>query len=201
MGDINGKSEDKPIRILDVTIEEFEEFLWVFYNPYVSLRLYLVPRSNPVLRSATRYRYFGNYDAPIASWFSILKLAHRWDFPIVKSFALRELKRREREVPLARRICLYQDYGAPPEYLVPLYGELCARDLTPTEEEAAELGFERTYRIFKARELLRSPVKAGMGDGGPLSPLPKGMREEDSYPAIEEVFELPPYPLVHDGDN
>jgi hypothetical protein len=28
-----GKSEDRAIRVLDVTVEEFERFLWVFYNP------------------------------------------------------------------------------------------------------------------------------------------------------------------------
>ncbi|RXW16652.1 hypothetical protein EST38_g9202 [Candolleomyces aberdarensis] len=171
----HGTSEDKAIRILDVTVEEFEQFLWVFYNPYYNI-----------------------YNAPIASWFTILKLAHRWDFPGVKAFALRELKRRELEVPLVTRIRLYQDYEAPPEYLVPLYGELCARDLTPTEDEAMELGFERMYRVFKARELLRSPVEAS--DSGPLCPLPEGLTEEATYPTIEEVFGLPPYSPV-DGED
>jgi hypothetical protein len=31
-----GKSEDRAIRFLDVTVEEFEQFLWVFYNPCVN---------------------------------------------------------------------------------------------------------------------------------------------------------------------
>ncbi|KAJ2921893.1 hypothetical protein H1R20_g15201, partial [Candolleomyces eurysporus] len=176
VGDAKGRSEDRPIRILDVTVEEFEQFLWVFYNPRYDI-----------------------YDAPIASWFSILRLAHRWDFPVVKDFALRELKRREKEVPLVTRIRLYQDHGAPPEYLVPLYGELCSRDLTPTEEEATELGFERMYRVFKARELLRSPADAS-GNDPPLSPLPEGMTEEETYPTIEKVFGLPPY-VLGDGDD
>ncbi|KAJ2921896.1 hypothetical protein H1R20_g15196, partial [Candolleomyces eurysporus] len=163
-----GRSEAQAVRILDVTVGEFEHFLWVFYNPSYSI-----------------------YDAPISSWFSILKLAHRWDFPVVKDFALRELKRREREVSLVKRIRLYHDYGAPPEYLVPLYGELCARDLTPTEDEAVELGFEQMYRVFKARELLRSTVDAGAD--GPLSPLRDGMTEQETYPTIAEVFGLPMY--------
>lgn len=177
VGDVDGRSEEKPIRILDVTVQEFEQFLWVFYNP--------------------RYNV---YEAPIESWFSILKLAHRWDFPVVKAFALQELKRREQEVPLVTRICLYQDYEAPPECLVPLYGELCARDLTPTEQEAVELGLERMYRVFKAREILRSPIGAG-GEDGHVSPLPKGMAVEETYPTIEVIFGLPPYPSADLGDD
>jgi hypothetical protein len=117
----------------------------------------------------------------------------------VKGFAVRELKRREQEVPLVTRIRLYQDYEAPPEYLVPLYAELCARDLTPTEDEAMELGFDRMYRVFKARELLRSQVDPS--DEGPLNPLPEGVTEQTTYPTIEEVFGLPPYALTDGGDE
>ncbi|KAJ2915208.1 hypothetical protein MD484_g5192, partial [Candolleomyces efflorescens] len=174
--DCDGRTEDQPIRILDVTVQEFEQFLWVFYNPRYSI-----------------------YDAPIAAWFSILKLAHRWDFPIVKAFALRELRRREQEVALVTRIRLYQDYEAPPEYLVPLYAELCARDLTPTEDEAMELGFERMYRVFKARELLRSPVDPS--DESCVSPLPEGVTEEATFPTIEAIFGLPQYPLPNGRDE
>ncbi|RXW16654.1 hypothetical protein EST38_g9200 [Candolleomyces aberdarensis] len=171
-----GRSEAKAIRILDVTVEEFEHFLWVFYNPSYSI-----------------------YDAEISSWFSILKLAHRWDFPMVKDFALRELERRQREVSLVKRIRLYHDYEAPPEYLVPLYGELCARDLTPTADEAVELGFEQMYRVFKARELLRSTVDAGADC--PLSPLRDGMTEEETYPTVAEVFGLPMYAPPEGNDS
>ncbi|KAJ2915212.1 hypothetical protein MD484_g5196, partial [Candolleomyces efflorescens] len=173
-----GKSEDNAIRILDVTVQEFETFLWVFYNPQYSI-----------------------YDAPIDSWFTILKLAHRWDFPIVKAFALRELQRRQSEVPLVTRIRIYQDYNAPPEYLVPLYGELCARDLTPTEEEAVELGFERMYRVFKARELLRSPVDAVDESGTYLSPMPEGITQEETFGTIEEIFGLPAYPIAEGAQD
>jgi hypothetical protein len=62
-----------------------------------------------------------------------------------------------------------------------------------------ELGFDRMYRVFKARELLRSPVDAG--DEGPFSPLPEGVTEEATYPTIEDVFGLPPYPLTDGGDE
>ena len=64
---------------------------------------------------------YDTYDADIYSFFSILKLAHRWDFPEVTKFALRELKRRESEIPVVKLIRLYEEYEAPPELLVPLF--------------------------------------------------------------------------------
>ncbi|TEB28736.1 hypothetical protein FA13DRAFT_1711473, partial [Coprinellus micaceus] len=106
------------------------------------------------------------------SWFSILKLAHRWDFPVVKDFALRELKRRETEIPLVTRIKLYQDNEAPPEYLVTLFSQLCSREFGPTDEETVELGLEQTCRVWRAREMLRSP--------GGSSPLPSIVTQKDT---------------------
>ncbi|TEB21542.1 hypothetical protein FA13DRAFT_1779197 [Coprinellus micaceus] len=157
-----GKSEDRAIRFLDVTVEEFEQFLWVFYNPTYDI-----------------------YDADVQSWFSILKLAHRWDFPVVKDFALRELKRRETEIPLVTRIKLYQDNEAPPEYLVALFSQLCSREFGPTDEETVELGLEQTCRVWRAREMLRSP--------GGSSPLPSIVTQKDTYAIVSGVMDLPAY--------
>ncbi|KAJ2918311.1 hypothetical protein MD484_g2138, partial [Candolleomyces efflorescens] len=157
-----GTCESNAIQIESATVEEFEHFLWVFYNP-----LYDV------------------YDADIAVWFTILRLAHQWVFPQVTEFALREIKRREDEVELVPRIVLYHKYNAPPEYLVPLYAQLCARATTPTDEETALLGIERTLKVFVARERIRS--------SGGISPLPKGLHETDTYPAISSVLGLPEY--------
>ncbi|TEB28740.1 hypothetical protein FA13DRAFT_1690465 [Coprinellus micaceus] len=155
-------SESRAIRIPDVTVEEFERFLWVFYNPKYSI-----------------------YSANIYSWFSILKLAHRWDFPEVKDFALRELKRRESEIPLVTRIRLYQEYEAPLELLVPLFSELCSRESSPTNEEIVELGFEQACYVWKAREALRFP------DG--VTPLPGGVTQKDVYAVVADIMGLPEY--------
>ncbi|KAJ3514298.1 hypothetical protein NMY22_g14781 [Coprinellus aureogranulatus] len=158
-----GRSEDRAIRLLDVSVQDFEKFLWVFYNPKYDI-----------------------YDANIDWWFSILKLAHKWDFPIVKEFALRELRRRESEIPLVTRIILYQEYEAPPEYLVPLFSELCAREYGLTDGETLALGFELACRVWKTREALRNP--------GGASPLPSGLTDTDCFSVVSEVMDLPPYP-------
>ncbi|KAF6750263.1 hypothetical protein DFP72DRAFT_818034 [Ephemerocybe angulata] len=168
--DDRGTCEDRAIHILDVTVQEFEQFLWVFYNPLYSV-----------------------YDADITAFFSILKLAHRWDFPVVKDFAIRELRRREDEVPLVRRIRLYQEYDAPAEFLVPLYAELCAREWSPTDNEVEELGYEQMYYVMKARETLRST--------GGISPLPSGMTQLETFSTIENVFGLPQYTTEHEPEN
>ena len=37
-----GSSDNNPLVLEDITIVDFERFLWVFYNPYVSLLYDLV---------------------------------------------------------------------------------------------------------------------------------------------------------------
>ncbi|TFK26268.1 hypothetical protein FA15DRAFT_297983 [Coprinopsis marcescibilis] len=166
----HGTSENTAIIVENATIQQFERFLWVFYNPLYDI-----------------------YQADISDWFSILRLAHEWDFPNVKRFALREIRRREDEIELVKRIVLYQDYKAPAEYLVPLYAELCARPTSPTEGEAQLLGFERTLKIFRAREQVRSD--------GSISPLPKGKSPVDTYPTISSVLGLPTFVFDKDYED
>lgn len=100
-------------------------------------------------------------------------------------FALRELRRRESEVPLVTRIRLYQEYEAPAEYLVPLFGQLCAREVPPTNEEIAELGYEQMCYVWRAREALRFP------EG--LSPMPADSTQADVYSVVSQVMGLPFY--------
>lgn len=57
-----GSSESAAIILPEITPSEFSTFLWVFYNPKYSL-----------------------YDARPQEWVTILKLAHRWDFPEVRA--------------------------------------------------------------------------------------------------------------------
>lgn len=114
-----------------------------------------------------------------------MRLAHEWDFPQVKRFALREIKRRENEVDLVKRIVLYKDFHAPEAYLVPLYAELCSRPQSPTDDESDQLGMPLALKIFRAREAIRSD--------GSVSPLPKGKTEIDTYPTIASVLGLPEY--------
>jgi len=175
-----GLSESTAIVVETATVEEFEHFLWVFYNPCVHLL------SSPELLTHVGIlapSLYDIYEADIKVWFTILRLAHEWDFPEVTKFALREVRRREEELDLVPRIVLYQKYKAPAEYLVPLFAQLCARPTSPTMEEAALLGHEQTLRIFMAREKVRS--------SGGVSPLPEGINQRDIYPTISSMLELP----------
>ncbi|KAJ3529791.1 hypothetical protein NMY22_g8851 [Coprinellus aureogranulatus] len=158
-----GRSEDRAIRLLDVSVQDFEKFLWVFYNPKYDI-----------------------YDADIDWWFSILKLAHKWDFPIVKEFALRELRRRESEIPLVTRIVLYQEFEAPQNIWCLSFPSFCAREYGLTDGETLALGFELACRVWKTREALRNPAGT--------SPLPSGLTDTDCFSVVSEVMDLPPYP-------
>ncbi|KAI9465152.1 hypothetical protein BJY52DRAFT_1220856 [Lactarius psammicola] len=78
-----GSSDNNPLVLEDVTIVDFERFLWVFYNPKYSL-----------------------YDANVDEWTSILKLSHLWAFTEVKTLALRELERLE--IPPLDKIVMWR---------------------------------------------------------------------------------------------
>ncbi|TFK21222.1 hypothetical protein FA15DRAFT_758867 [Coprinopsis marcescibilis] len=160
-----GTTENTAIIVENATIREFEKFLWVFYNPI-----------------------YDSYQTDLADWFSILRLAHEWEFPSVKKFALRQLKERESDIPLVKRIVLYRDYNAPLECLVPLYAELCARPEAPDDDEVGCLGLAESLKIFKAREQVRATGHKTVG-----SPLPKGIHETDTYATISSILDLPHY--------
>ncbi|KAL0579625.1 hypothetical protein V5O48_002397 [Marasmius crinis-equi] len=122
--------------LLEVSSEELDKFLWVFYNPDYS------------------------WDAPVEDWACILDLACQWRFPQIKAFALRELERRS--MSLIDRIVLYQKCSLDEEYLVPLYSELCARDAPLSIAESEKLGVQTAVIVFQARESLRAlPTERG----------------------------------------
>ncbi|KAJ3549915.1 hypothetical protein NMY22_g695 [Coprinellus aureogranulatus] len=162
--DHRGYSESTAMRPRDVTVEEFERLLWMFYDP--------------------TYR---RENADILVWFSILKLAHRWDFPYITSVALEEIQRYESQLPLVTRIRMYQEHDAPEEYLVPLFVQLCAREMPPTNEEVVELGYEQMCGVWRAREALRFP--------GGVSPLPEHVSNETIHGIVSEVLDLPAFPV------
>lgn len=151
-----GTDDADPVVLDEVSPEEFEKFLWVFYNPLYSL-----------------------YDATIDDWNCILNLADKWDFPQVKELAVRELHKKP-ELELVTKMALYQKYKVDPRHLVPLYAELCSRDTPLTLEESEILGFKVCVAINTARERLR----AKPSDGG-RCPLPEGLEEGDVFRAIE----------------
>ncbi|KAE9403826.1 hypothetical protein BT96DRAFT_451472 [Gymnopus androsaceus JB14] len=128
-------SLNNPI-VLDVSSEDFQSLLWVFYNPMYSYE-----------------------EAKLEDWAIILNLACRFKFPEVKKLAIRHLEKIDLE--LVERISLYQECSADEDVLIPLYAQLCARDRTLSLVETHKLGYETAVMVFQAREHLRSPSDRG----------------------------------------
>ncbi|KAJ3505317.1 hypothetical protein NLJ89_g7484 [Agrocybe chaxingu] len=151
-----GQTDNDPVTLDDVSPEEFEKLLWVFYNPRYSI-----------------------YEASIGDWTDILNLANKWSFPEVKELAVRELQKKP-EIDLVNRVVLYRKFNVHPRHVVPLYAQLCSRPIPLSEQESNILGLEATLLIMTAREKLRS----NPSDGG-LSPLPRGTEENDIIRALK----------------
>ncbi|KAL1678991.1 hypothetical protein EV122DRAFT_264090 [Schizophyllum commune] len=156
-----GSSESTALVLEDITLEEFEKFLWVFYNPRYSI-----------------------YDAAPEDWVDILKLAHMWNFREVYELAVRELERLE--MPVVERLIAYQAYDVKREYIVPLYAELFRREEPLSKSESQRLGIETVYTIWMGRERLRAkPVFDGRSG---RSPLPAGLQETEVESMARELL-------------
>ncbi|KAJ3749913.1 hypothetical protein DFH05DRAFT_1561167, partial [Lentinula detonsa] len=85
--------------VLDVTSEEFQQLLWVFYNPV--------------------YSYKG---AKFQDWGCLLSLACDFKFPEVRKLAVRNLEKFN--LDLVDHLSLYQECNANEDLLIPLYVQL-----------------------------------------------------------------------------
>lgn len=130
LSDIEGTSDERPIHLPQISRTEFENFLWVFYNP--------------------RYSHD---DATVEVWTSILSLAHRWDFPEVRALAFRTLSEQKNlHVPPVTRLVLADKYDAPAHWRAQAISELGARKEPLTEEEGEQLGMATVIQVAKVRE-------------------------------------------------
>jgi BTB/POZ domain len=167
----SGSSDNEPIVFTDVSPDDFEKLLWVFYNPRFSL-----------------------YPAPASTWTSILALAHRWGFAEVKAFCVRELEKKSiEELGGIDRIVVYHANEVDRNLLIPVYAALCARENPLTLPEGLKLGMETTLIIASAREYVRSHV---MEDGSrtPITPTAQG---EEMEQIIRDFFGIP----IPDGSS
>ncbi|KAJ7270856.1 hypothetical protein C8J57DRAFT_293239 [Mycena rebaudengoi] len=125
-----GNSHLTAIKLHDVLANDFEKFLWVFYNPTYSL-----------------------YDATLADWSCILHLAHDWEFGEIVKLAVRELEKNAMSV--VERIVLYQAHHVPEDILVPHYAALCARDVPLDLDEAERLGMTTVVLLNQTTHWIR----------------------------------------------
>ncbi|KAJ3507331.1 hypothetical protein NMY22_g16962 [Coprinellus aureogranulatus] len=143
-----GSSDADPLVLENVRPEDFERFLWVFYNPRYSL-----------------------YDAKVDDWSIILSLSHRWGFAEVKALAVRELEKKE--FCSIDRIVFYQANDVDRNLLIPHFAKICARENPLTLDEGMKLGMETTLVIASAREYIRA-IPARDGGRTPISPTVDG---------------------------
>lgn len=155
-----------PFTLDDVKSEDFERFLWVIYNPQYSI-----------------------YDAPAETWFSILNLAHRWNFCNIKDLAIRELEKLDIE-PIDK-VVAYHEHKINKALLIPAYIAICKRDKPLSLTEGMSLGMETVLRVADARERARQQA----AESGIRSPTFDDFGDVQLEDMIREVFGIPPRPM------
>jgi hypothetical protein len=160
-----GTQDSNAIVLDNVTPDQFAKFLWVFYNPKYSL-----------------------YEAKISDWEIVLELSVRWEFPEIKSLAIRELEKKD--IADSKRIKLYHTNNVHSDFLIPRYASLCERDEPLTYEEAEDIGMKTVVMIGAGREAVRAQRLAS-GGRTPLSPTVHG---PELHEIIREIFKITPEP-------
>jgi hypothetical protein len=133
------------------------------------------------------FRKYTLYEYNVDDWTNILALAQKWEFKEVKDLAIRELEKMD--IPILKRIALYQQFKVQVQVLIKYYTDLCCSPEALTYEASRVIGLEAAVLIFRARELIR----AQPSDGG-RSPMPAGLDQEDVYRTLKSLLEPPASP-------
>ncbi|KAF5350610.1 hypothetical protein D9756_008633 [Leucocoprinus leucothites] len=154
--EVEGMNDDRPIRLPDVTVKEFELLLNHLYNLLVQSKLYLPWCQQWLIDDLTCSRpCSGNDNARIKANqednLSLLGIAHRFVFDGIFQLIVKELE--PVTVPLITRIRLGQKYELE-EWLVSAYETLLARHESLNLDEAAALGPDRVICFIKARDYI-----------------------------------------------
>jgi len=120
-------SDARPFRLQDVTVGEFEQLLWVWYD-----------------------RDYNYREQTKENWVTILRLSTRWSFPKITGLAVRQLE--ALHLPPAEMISIYNRYGIDDERLLDSYVELCRSPTLPTEADGHLMQMETLINILQARE-------------------------------------------------
>ncbi|KAJ3480829.1 hypothetical protein NLI96_g8082 [Meripilus lineatus] len=159
-----GSSDANPLALDDVRADDFEKFLWVFYNPKYSI-----------------------YDATVDEWEAILKLAFEWRFSEIKKLCCRELEKYEIEP--VRKIAMYQAHELDKKLLIPAYAALTIRPEPLSFSEGRKLGLETALMLATAREIARTTSSSGA-----RSPMSPSVTDELLAGIVRDVFGLAPGP-------
>ncbi|KAF8993831.1 hypothetical protein BDQ17DRAFT_1545827 [Cyathus striatus] len=163
-----GSSHPTALSIEDIKSEDLETFLRVVLN-----------------------RQYTNFDfMTTENWITVLNIAHKWRFDVLKDSAIRELQKIQLDTVM--RVNLYQKNAVDIRYILPFFVDLCSRNETPTKQESKLLGHESTFVIFQAREvMLRSPKHIiSNGQGPPRSPLPNEVPRRNIFKILKIILEI-----------
>ncbi|KAI6094792.1 hypothetical protein EDD16DRAFT_1682679 [Pisolithus croceorrhizus] len=196
VGEDEGQSDDKPIRLDGVGKNDFEQLLKVLFHRTLT--------SSPNLSLSTD------------QWTSVLKLSTEWSFQVPRQAAIDALVR---EASAVDRVVLSQKYKVE-ELLLPALNELVRRPDLITMEEAVQMGLDIGFKLASVREKVavrkancmgnrdkRNGVKPeGLGSIPPSSPVPnrsgkaaRRVRDMDFSDEIRVTFGLPVGPLMAPG--
>jgi hypothetical protein len=89
-----------------------------------------------------------------SEWTSVLHLSHAWNFPSMRSLAVRQLSPLTTPVD---RVVIGRKYNIE-HWLRPAYEAICEREEWLSEAEGERLGLRDVLRIGRARQLLRAPA-------------------------------------------
>jgi molecular chaperone GrpE (heat shock protein) len=89
-----------------------------------------------------------------SEWTSVLHLSHTWNFPSMRSLAVRQLLSLTTPVD---RVVLGRKYDVE-HWLRPAYQAICEREEWLSEQEGERLGLRDVLKIGRARQLLRAPA-------------------------------------------
>jgi len=128
-----GRTDDRPIVLPEVTVVEFESLLKFLYDR----------NTTPPPLSTTE------------DWIRLLSISTRYGMERIRARALQELEYSPPLDPI-RRIVLARKYDVR-EWLLPSYLALCLRRQPLSVLEALEIGLETMVLIAMARESVRDP--------------------------------------------
>ncbi|KAF7373473.1 hypothetical protein MSAN_00557000 [Mycena sanguinolenta] len=157
-----GSSQLTAVKLQGVTAKDLEKFLFVFYNPCVSLvSSFLGLTFNQSIAPTP------STTPPVSDWACILHLGHEWQFPEVIKLAVRELEKMP--MPVVDRIALYQEHKVAEDLLIPHYAALCTRGCALDLDESERLGMPSVVLINQTMHSIHVPRDAN-GCASPIDP-------------------------------
>ncbi|KAI6017585.1 hypothetical protein BKA83DRAFT_1745139 [Pisolithus microcarpus] len=160
-GEVEGLSDEKPIRLDGVKKSDFEQLLKVLFHRTLT--------SSPDLLLSTD------------QWTSVLKLSTEWNFRRPRQAAVDALRR---ETSAVDRVVLSQRYKVE-ELFLPALNELVQRSDPITMEEAVQMGLDIGFKLACVREEVAVRKANPMGNRNRNGGKSKGSMQTFSVPNKE----------------